>query len=45
LDEFFPGRKGSYLPPLVYAAFDKAPLSEALAELAHTTGNSVILAA
>jgi hypothetical protein len=44
VDEFYPGRNDINLPPLVYAAFDKVPLSEALAELAHTTGSNVILA-
>jgi RNA polymerase sigma factor (sigma-70 family) len=44
LDEFFPGRKSSYLPPLVNAVFDKVPLSEALAELRRTTGSNVVLA-
>jgi hypothetical protein len=44
LDEFFPGRKDLNLPPLVYAAFDKVPLSDALAELGHTTGSNVVLA-
>ena len=44
LDEFYPGRKDFNLPPLVYAAFDKVPLSDALAELGHTTGNNVTLA-
>jgi RNA polymerase sigma factor (sigma-70 family) len=49
LVESYPNRNSllplpPYLPPLAYAVFDKVPLSEALAELANTTGGNVVVA-
>jgi hypothetical protein len=41
--EFCPGRLDSRLPSLAYAAFKQTPLPEALADLAHRTGTTVIL--
>jgi hypothetical protein len=44
LDEFFPGRKATNLPPLVNAVFDEVPLAEALKDLSRTTKCNVVLA-